>query len=59
MLSDSPSAAPLLATAAAALLCWRLWRFTLVPLMNPSAPDELPYWIPCKPSVVARPSRAH
>ncbi|PWI72855.1 hypothetical protein PCL_09870 [Purpureocillium lilacinum] len=30
----------------AALLCWRLWRFTIMPVMNPSAPKELPYWIP-------------
>jgi len=33
----------------AALLCWRLWRFTIMPVMNPSAPKELPYWIPCTP----------
>ncbi|KAK5997452.1 Cytochrome P450 monooxygenase calL-like protein [Cladobotryum mycophilum] len=58
MLSDSVQAAlelstreilfnflPLLAFGTA-LLCWRLWRFTIVPLMNPLAPEELPYWIP-------------
>ncbi|UNI23244.1 hypothetical protein JDV02_009077 [Purpureocillium takamizusanense] len=36
---------PLLGLAVA-LLCWRLWRFTIMPLMNPTAPKELPYWIP-------------
>lgn len=31
-----------------ALLAWRLWRFTIQPRLDPSAPKELPYWIPCK-----------
>ncbi|TGJ84268.1 hypothetical protein E0Z10_g4481 [Xylaria hypoxylon] len=30
-----------------ALLCWRLLRFTLLPLLHPSEPKEVPYWIPC------------
>lgn len=25
------------------LLLWRLWRFTLMPALNPNAPRELPY----------------
>ncbi|KAJ2997402.1 hypothetical protein NUW58_g666 [Xylaria curta] len=29
-----------------ALVCWRLWRFTLRPLLNPSEPKEVPYWMP-------------
>ena len=29
------------------LLSWRLWRFTIVPLLAPTEPRELPYWIPC------------
>ncbi|KAK8047542.1 hypothetical protein PG996_015606 [Apiospora saccharicola] len=28
------------------LLCWRLWRFTLLPRTKPLEPKELPYWIP-------------
>lgn len=30
------------------LLIWRLWRFTIAPLLYPGNPKELPYWIPCK-----------
>lgn len=30
------------------LLTWRLWRFTITPLLYPGNPKELPYWIPCK-----------
>ena len=30
------------------LLGWRLWRFTIRPYMEPQAPKELPYWIPCE-----------
>ena len=32
----------------AALLLWRLWTFTLHPLLNPLEPREVPYWIPCE-----------
>jgi hypothetical protein len=32
--------------AALCLLAWRLWRFTIQPLMAPNDPKELPYWIP-------------
>ena len=28
------------------LLLWRLWRFTVQPLINTKEPRELPYWIP-------------
>ncbi|KAH3956477.1 hypothetical protein HBI25_116280 [Parastagonospora nodorum] len=31
---------------AVALLCWRLWNFTIVPFLHPARPLELPYWIP-------------
>lgn len=27
---------------------WRVWRFTIEPMMKPSEPRELPYWIPCE-----------
>ena len=30
------------------LLLWRLWRFTVVPFLQPLEPKEIPYWIPCK-----------
>ncbi|KAL1653244.1 hypothetical protein SLS61_004121 [Didymella pomorum] len=29
-----------------ALLTWRTWKFTLVPLLHPNEPDDLPYWLP-------------
>lgn len=32
---------------AAGLVGWRLWRFTLWPLLRPKEIPELPYWIPC------------
>ncbi|CAH0024649.1 unnamed protein product [Clonostachys rhizophaga] len=25
---------------------WRLWRFTISPILHPELPKELPYWIP-------------
>lgn len=28
------------------LVAWRVWRFTVIPLMAPDDPKELPYWIP-------------
>ncbi|KAF1994747.1 cytochrome P450 [Amniculicola lignicola CBS 123094] len=28
------------------LLCWRFWRFTILPRFRPEEPNELPYWIP-------------
>ena len=37
-----------------ALFTWRLWTFTLRPLMRPDEVEYLPYWIPCKPSRIAR-----
>lgn len=30
------------------LILWRTWRFTILPLLHPDYPKELPYWIPCK-----------
>lgn len=29
------------------LLVWRLWAFTIKPLLRANEPRELPYWIPC------------
>lgn len=31
-----------------ALLAWRLWTFTIRPLLKPDELEYLPYWIPCK-----------
>ena len=28
------------------LLLWRVGKFTILPLIYPSDPKELPYWIP-------------
>ncbi|CAD6446126.1 2e5bed58-8b25-417b-ab5c-118505115baa [Sclerotinia trifoliorum] len=28
------------------LVLWRLWAFTIKPILHPSEPKELPYWIP-------------
>ena len=28
------------------LLVWRLWAFTVHPMLRPREPRELPYWIP-------------
>ncbi len=30
------------------LLSWRIWRFTILPILRPDDPKELPYWVPCK-----------
>jgi hypothetical protein len=29
-------------------LGWRVWIFTIAPVLNPREPKLLPYWIPCK-----------
>ena len=31
---------------AVGLLLWRVWTFTLLPLLRPDDPKEVPYWIP-------------
>ena len=30
------------------LLLWRFGAFTVVPLLHPNQPKEVPYWIPCE-----------
>ncbi|KAK4209840.1 cytochrome P450 [Rhypophila decipiens] len=51
MLRELSQSLPLSATVVllilGLLLSWRLWMFTLKPLIFPSAPKVLPYWIPC------------
>lgn len=42
-------ARPDLAIGFALALClvgWRVWRFSILPLVAPDDPKELPYWIP-------------
>ncbi|KAM0247338.1 hypothetical protein ACHAQJ_009895 [Trichoderma viride] len=36
----------IVAVALISIWFWRLWRFTVLPLMYPDDPKELPYWIP-------------
>lgn len=31
-----------------ALLVWRIWKFTVLPMIYPELPREFPYWIPCE-----------
>ena len=28
------------------LLVWRIWTFTILPLLRPDEPKYIPYWIP-------------
>ncbi len=30
----------------AVLLLWRIWTFTILPILHPDEPKELPYWTP-------------
>lgn len=43
-----PASLIVLALATALLHLWRLWRFTIEPMMKPTEPKELPYWLPCE-----------
>ncbi|ORY10363.1 cytochrome P450 [Clohesyomyces aquaticus] len=36
-----------------ALLLWRIWRFTVLPIVRPNEPRELPYWTPCTCHTIA------
>lgn len=36
----------ILTTTSSVLLVWRIWRFTISPLLHPEEPQEVPYWIP-------------
>lgn len=37
-----------LGSVVASWLVWRLWRFSIEPLLKRDEPQELPYCIPCK-----------
>ena len=41
-----PLALMLLAGLGLALLLWRVWSFTIRPLLHPDEPKEIPYWTP-------------
>ncbi|KAL4796710.1 putative cytochrome P450 [Aspergillus venezuelensis] len=28
------------------IMTWRIWRFTIQPLLHPDEPNEVPYWVP-------------
>jgi hypothetical protein len=47
---DQAFVAPMRAHLAAAIVLlyafWRIWRFTIYPLLHPNVPKEVPYWIP-------------
>lgn len=48
-LCASPVASILINTVsftAALYLLWRVWAFTVHPMLRPQEPPELPYWIP-------------
>ncbi|KAI0965081.1 putative cytochrome p450 [Xylaria arbuscula] len=36
----------LLVSLLAALIAWRIWRFSILPFLHPDQPKEFPYWIP-------------
>lgn len=36
----------IIATLALLLLTWRIWTFTILPVLHPQEPKQLPYWIP-------------
>lgn len=38
--------AVVLSSTVLALALWRTWRFTVSPILYPTDPKELPYWIP-------------
>lgn len=40
---------------AGSLLLWWIWKFTLVPILKPNEPKELPHWIPCKQHAAEHP----
>jgi hypothetical protein len=42
------TAAPAFLACGTILLLWRLWVFTVRPWIWPSEPRYMPYWVPCK-----------
>ena len=42
----SPTAIVLVSTVLGSWLAWRLWTFTIIPLLWPNRPKPLPYLIP-------------
>ena len=43
----------LLAGLSFALVLWRVWRFTIRPLLHPDEPKDIPYWTPVLGHVVS------
>ncbi|KAF4634720.1 hypothetical protein G7Y89_g3382 [Cudoniella acicularis] len=46
LVTYSHPAIQVLGACAGLLLLWRLWRFTIAPMLWPNEPKPLPYWIP-------------
>lgn len=45
-IQDQLSLSHLVGGGVVLLVIWRLWRFTIRPLLNPDSPREVPYLIP-------------
>lgn len=43
----------LLAGLSFALILWRVWSFTIHPLLHPDEPKDIPYWTPVLGHVVS------
>lgn len=39
------------ATLGALVLVWRLLSFSIMPMLRPNVPKEIPYWVPGKPRI--------
>jgi hypothetical protein len=46
ILQDLPITVKILAIPIVSLLLWRFIRFTVLPVLRPNAPKELPHWFP-------------
>ncbi|KAL4959538.1 cytochrome P450 [Aspergillus stella-maris] len=44
--------------AVLAILMWRIWRFTVQPILHPEEPKEVPYWIPSSKQSLSKRSNA-
>ena len=44
----NPSPSITIALICLLMYAWRLWNFTLSPLLDNKKPEQIPYWIPCK-----------
>ena len=50
-LQDSGVFSPVLVSAliiVLPLLLWRIWTFTILPVLHPDEPKQIPYWVPSR-----------